>query len=56
MAIRYLGHDLGTRYTQGWAAAETGTDLVYTMRPQRWASADMTTAFAALQEVETAVP
>jgi hypothetical protein len=26
------------------------------MRPQRWASADMTTAFAALQEVETAVP
>jgi hypothetical protein len=49
MAVRYLGDQLGTRYAEHWAATNTGVDHVCTMRPQRWASADMTSAFAALQ-------
>jgi hypothetical protein len=49
LAIRYLGVELGTRYAEGWAAGDNGADRLYTMRPQHWASADMTAAFADLQ-------
>ena len=48
MAVRYFGDEVGRRYAEGWAATTSGDDLVYTMRPERWASADMTEAFAAL--------
>jgi hypothetical protein len=46
LSIRYLGDDMGTRYAKEWAAATGGTDRVYTMRPKRWASSDMTSLFA----------
>jgi uncharacterized protein len=45
MSIRYLGDDLGKRYAQQWAEATAGSDRVYTMRPERWASADLSTFF-----------
>ncbi len=49
MAVRYLGEEVGARYARGWAAGGgEDNDLVYTMRPQRWASADMSAAFAEL--------
>jgi len=48
LAIRYLGVELGTRYAEGWAAGDPGADRIYTMQPQRWASADMTGLFADL--------
>lgn len=48
MAIRYLGEEVGARYAHGWAAGDNRNDLVYTIRPQRWASADMSAAFAQL--------
>jgi len=49
MAVRYFGHELGTHYAEQWAKADTGVDRVYTMRPQHWATADMTSTFAALR-------
>lgn len=54
MAIRYLGDELGTQYAKDWAAVTTGDDHVYTMRPQRWASADLTAAFAELRSNQEA--
>jgi len=45
MAVRYLDDHLGANYAKQWAEADTGADHVYTMRPQRWASADMTSLF-----------
>lgn len=48
IAVRYLGDEVGNRYAESWATGGNRTDLVYTMRPQRWASADMTAAFAEL--------
>lgn len=50
MAVRYLGDELGTRYAEQWAEGDPGSDRMYTMRPQRWASADMTSTFAALRD------
>lgn len=49
MAVRYLGDELGGRYAEQWAATNTGVDHVYTIHPERWASADMASTFAALR-------
>jgi hypothetical protein len=45
MSVRYLGDDTGIAYAKQWAATTTGADRVYTMRPEHWASADMTSLF-----------
>jgi hypothetical protein len=50
MAVRYLGEDVGNDYAKQWAATTASAttaaaDRVYTMRPERWASADMTSMF-----------
>lgn len=49
LSIRYLGHDLGTQYAQQWAATTTGDDRLYTMRPEHWASSDLTDTFRHLR-------
>jgi nitroimidazol reductase NimA-like FMN-containing flavoprotein (pyridoxamine 5'-phosphate oxidase superfamily) len=38
MAIRYLGKELGDRYTD--SPDEGGTNLVFTMRPETWRTVD----------------
>jgi uncharacterized protein len=45
LSIRYMGDDAGTAYAEKYAAATTGTDRVYTMHPEHWASSDMTSLF-----------
>ncbi|GAA1569017.1 pyridoxamine 5'-phosphate oxidase family protein [Kribbella hippodromi] len=43
LAIRYLGEDPGAAYTKGWTEAGAAeTDLVYTMKPTHWNTADFT--------------
>ena len=54
MAIRYFGPEVGAHYTGQWAASDTGSDHVYTMRPQHWASTDLTSTFIELQTTMTA--
>jgi uncharacterized protein len=49
ISIRYLGADLGAHYAQQWSAITTGDDRVYTMRPERWASTDLTETFRELR-------
>jgi nitroimidazol reductase NimA-like FMN-containing flavoprotein (pyridoxamine 5'-phosphate oxidase superfamily) len=52
LSIRYMGDELGPRYAEGWAP-ERDDFLVYIMRPERWASADMTEMFKDLRSSAT---
>ena len=47
MAVRYLGQEAGRAYADEWATWQS-EDVVYVMRPERWASADHTEIYRAL--------
>lgn len=53
LSIRYLGDEIGTHYAEQWAPARDDF-VVYVMRPERWASADMTEMFKDLRSSATA--